>query len=145
MPAARCRKRSCSTATRGDAAGRDETVPVLHRHPEREPPALDRLEHGLGEHLVADRDRREVVELHPVADGRVAGRDVPVDRGHGGPFGEQHDARGRQDRDVAAAQRERGVAVADDVSHGSDESGFQRHGRTIRNPHPTARTSEVGS
>ena len=35
----------------GDAAGGDEAVAVAHRHPEREPAALDRLERRLGVHV----------------------------------------------------------------------------------------------
>ena len=72
LPAAFPRKRERSTTTRVMRPGGDEPVAVLHRDPEREPAALDRLEDGLGVHLVADRDRREVVELDPVADGRLA-------------------------------------------------------------------------
>ena len=108
-------------------------------HAEREPTALDRLEHRLGGHRLADRDRREMVELHPVADGRVTRRDVAVDRGDRRPLGEQHHVRSGEHRHRAGALRDRGVGVGDDMGHGSGETGVERHRRTIRNPHPTPR------
>ena len=138
VPAARWRNRSCSTATRVMRPAATSPDAVLHRHAEREAASLDRLEHGLGRDRLADRDRREVVELHAVADGRVTGRHVALDRGHRGPFGEEHHVRGGEHGHRAGALRERGVGVGDDVGHGSGETGVERHRRTIRNPHPTA-------
>ena len=81
-PAARSMKRSRSTTTRVIRPAAHQAPVVGHRDPEREPPALDRLEGGLGLDRVADRHRREVVELDPVADRRAcppaAGRRPPA-------------------------------------------------------------------
>ena len=61
------RNRSIVDDDSGDLAGGDEAAGVGRRHGERQAPALDPLEHRLGEHLLADRGRLEVVDLdaHP--------------------------------------------------------------------------------
>ena len=60
----------------GDLAGGHEAAGVVDRDGEREPPALDPLEGGLGGDRGADRRRGEVVDLHAHAD-RGAGRRAP--------------------------------------------------------------------
>ena len=69
-PWARSRNRARSTTTRRDAARGHEAAGVAHRDAERQPPALDRFEHGVRGDLPAHGRRREVGELDLVADGR---------------------------------------------------------------------------
>ena len=117
-----------------DAPGGDEAVAVLHRHAEGESSALDRFEHRIGGHHFTDTNRRQVVELHSVANRGVTSGYVTVDGNHRSLFGEQHDVRRRQDRDRTGPLGERGVGVDDGMSHSSGQTGVERHGRTIRNP-----------
>ena len=124
---ARSRNRSRSTTTRVIRPAPDQAPGVGHRDPEREPPALDRLEDGLGLDLVADRHRRQVVDLDAVADRRRPLRQLTLDRPHGRLLDERDQARGREHGDVAGAQRDRGVGLTDDERDDGAQAGLQPH------------------
>ena len=57
-----------------DPPGGDQPAAVADRDPEREAPALDRLQRRLGRDPTTDRRRREVGQLDLVTDGRRVGR-----------------------------------------------------------------------
>ena len=58
-----------------DLADGDEAALVGRRHGERQPTALGLGQHGLGDHLGADRRRLQVIEAHLHADGGRARRE----------------------------------------------------------------------
>src|SRR2546423_8693648 len=115
----------------GDLPRRDEPTGVGDGHSEGQPPALHGLEHRLRLHMASDRGRREVVELHAVADGRGAVLETVTDGEDGGRLGQTDDAPGRQDGHAAALDRGRGVVLRDDHLDDSHESWLQRHRRRV--------------
>ena len=69
------------------------------------------FEHCLGRDLVTDGCRLQVIDLHPHANGGLAGRKAVADRSDGGPLAELDDARGRENRHDARVMFDRRVGV----------------------------------
>src|SRR5262249_28908880 len=97
----------------GDLAGGDEAPVLGGGAGEREPAALDLVEPGLGLDRVADGGRGQVVELDPHPDRGVALGHLAGDGGQRGLLAQGDKAGRGQHGHLAAAQRLRGVGVAD--------------------------------
>ena len=81
--------------------------------------------------MTSDRRRREVVELHAIADGGGALTEAVADGEDGGRLRQTDDAPGREHGHAAALERRRGVVLRDDHLDDSHESWLQRHRRRV--------------
>lgn len=115
----------------GDLPRRDEAATVAHRHTEREPAALDRLEDRLGLDRGSHRRGREMVQLHAITDGREALVEAAFHCEHRRLLGEDDDPRCREHGDVTRRERGRSVFLGDGQRDAGRQARLEIHGRTI--------------
>ena len=117
-----------------DVTRGDEPAAVGHGHAKDQPATFDRFEHDLGRHVRPDRARRQVGELHPVSDGRLAGRQRAGEGFDGRFLGQRDDSRRRENRNISTTERVCGVGFFDATGDACGHPEGQRHLRTIGIP-----------
>jgi hypothetical protein len=100
------------------AVADDRTVGMLGDDLEAEQPAVDMCENGSYDDSSADGTRPLVGEADSRADRRALGSETVVDRLAGRGFAPRQQSRGREDGEIAAAERNGRVGIGDRTADG---------------------------